>query len=147
SSGRRLTALIVCVQGAYDAHDRRRCSEVGQDSRSAYRRLGQRRDRGIAAPRSKARRSRRAVGKCDDVRSQGIRARRGGATRDEGSLAEDPASPPPVGSRDPDDDYLLALAINRRAYLVTGDQDLLVLSDDLPILTPAQVATKLRETS
>ena len=67
--------------------------------------------------------------------------------RDHGSLAEDTASPPPVGSRDPDDDYLLALAINRRAYLVTGDDDLLVLSDDLPILTPAQFAVKLRETS
>ncbi len=67
--------------------------------------------------------------------------------RAQGSFAEDPASPPPVGSRDPDDDYLLALAINRRAYLVSGDQDLLVLSDDLPILTPAQFATKLRETS
>jgi uncharacterized protein len=65
--------------------------------------------------------------------------------RDHGSLAEDPASPPPVGSRDSDDDYLLALAINRRAYLVTGDKDLLVLSDDLPILTPAQFATMLRE--
>ena len=67
--------------------------------------------------------------------------------RDHGTVAEDPASPPPVGSRDPDDDYLLALAIDRRAYLVTGDKDLLVLSDDLPILTPAQFATKLRETS
>jgi putative PIN family toxin of toxin-antitoxin system len=67
--------------------------------------------------------------------------------RDHGTVAEDPASPSPVGSRDPDDDYLLALAINRRAYLVTGDKDLLVLSDDLPILTPAQFATKLRETS
>jgi putative PIN family toxin of toxin-antitoxin system len=67
--------------------------------------------------------------------------------RDQASLAEDPASPPPVGSRDPDDDYLLALAIHRRAYLLTGDKDLLVLSDDLPILTPAQFATKLRETS
>ena len=67
--------------------------------------------------------------------------------RDHGILAEDPASPPPVGSRDPDDDYLLALAIDRRAYLVTGDKDLLVLSDDLPILTPAQFATKLRETT
>ena len=66
--------------------------------------------------------------------------------RDHGSLTEDPASPPPIGSRDPDDDYLLALAINRRAYLVTGDQDLLVLSSDLPILTPAQFVTKLRET-
>ncbi len=67
--------------------------------------------------------------------------------RDHGIFAEDPASPPPVGSRDSDDDYLLALAIDRRAYLVTGDKDLLVLSDDLPILTPAEFATKLRETS
>jgi hypothetical protein len=65
--------------------------------------------------------------------------------RDHGTVAEDPASPPPVGSRDPDDDYLLALAIDRRAYLVTGDQDLLVLSNDLPILTPTQFAAKLRE--
>lgn len=65
--------------------------------------------------------------------------------RDHGTLAEDPANPPPVSSRDPDDDYLLALAIDRRAYLVTGDQDLLVLSSDLPILTPAQFATKLGE--
>lgn len=65
--------------------------------------------------------------------------------RAHGRLAEDPASPPPVSSRDPDDDYLLALAIDRRAYLVTGDQDLLVLSNDLPILTPTQFATKLRE--
>jgi putative PIN family toxin of toxin-antitoxin system len=70
-----------------------------------------------------------------------------GWVRDHGSLAEDPASRSPVGSRDPDDDYLLALAINRRAYLITGDKDLLVLSDDLPILTPAQFAAKLRETS
>ena len=65
--------------------------------------------------------------------------------RDHGTLAEDPASPPPVGSRDPGDDYLLALAISRSAYLVTGDQDLLVLRNDLPILSPAQFATKLRE--
>jgi uncharacterized protein len=66
--------------------------------------------------------------------------------RDHGSVAEDPACPPPVGSRDPDDDYLLALAIDRRAYLITGDQDLLVLSSDLPILTPAQFAVQLRAT-
>ncbi len=65
--------------------------------------------------------------------------------RAHGRLAVAPASPPPVSSRDPDDDYLLALAIDRRAYLVTGDQDLLILSNDLPILTPAQFATKLRE--
>lgn len=65
--------------------------------------------------------------------------------RDHATVADDPDGPPPVGSRDPDDDYLLALAISRRAYLVTGDRDLLVLSDDLPILTPAQFATQLRE--
>lgn len=65
--------------------------------------------------------------------------------RDHGTLADDPEGPPPLGSRDPDDDYLLALAIDRRAYLVTGDQDLLVLGDELPILTPAQFAATLRE--
>jgi putative PIN family toxin of toxin-antitoxin system len=67
--------------------------------------------------------------------------------RDHGTLAEDPVSPPPVASRDPDDDYLLALAIDRQAYIVTGDQDLLVLSADFPILTPAQFAAKLRDPS
>jgi hypothetical protein len=61
------------------------------------------------------------------------------------TLADDPAGPPSVCSRDPDDGYLLALAISRRAYLVTGDQDLLVLSHDLPILTPVQFATKVRK--
>jgi putative PIN family toxin of toxin-antitoxin system len=66
--------------------------------------------------------------------------------RDHGALAEDPATRPSVGSRDPGDDYLLALAIDRRAYLVSGDQDLLVLSEDFPILTPAQFLAKLRET-
>lgn len=66
--------------------------------------------------------------------------------REHGTLAKDPATPPSVGSRDPDDDYLLALAIDRRAYLVSGDQDLLVLSEDFPILTPAQFLAKLGET-
>jgi putative PIN family toxin of toxin-antitoxin system len=66
--------------------------------------------------------------------------------REHGTVAEDPASPPRVGSRDPDDDYLLALAIDRRAYLITGDQDILVLSSDLPILTPAQFTVTLHTT-
>jgi putative PIN family toxin of toxin-antitoxin system len=64
---------------------------------------------------------------------------------DHATLAEDPDDPPPVGSRDPDDDYLLALAIHNRAYLVTGDQDPLVLSADFPILTSAQYVAKLGE--
>lgn len=80
---------------------------------------------------------------------KGIPAEKGIAfanwVRHHGSFAEDPPTPPPVSSRDLDDDYLLALAIDRRAYLVTGDQDLLVLSHDFPILTPAQFASKLRE--
>jgi putative PIN family toxin of toxin-antitoxin system len=65
--------------------------------------------------------------------------------RDHGALAEDPPDPAPVRSPDPADDYLLALAISRRAFLVTGDQHLLGLRDDLPILTPAEFVTKLRE--
>jgi putative PIN family toxin of toxin-antitoxin system len=65
--------------------------------------------------------------------------------RDHGRLADDPVGAPPVGSRDPDDDYLLALAIDQRAYLITGDQDLLVLNAHLPILTPARFAAQLRD--
>lgn len=65
--------------------------------------------------------------------------------RDHGRLADDPVGAPPVRSRDPDDNYLLALAIDQRAYLVTGDQDLLVLNAHLPILTPAQFAAQLRD--
>lgn len=65
--------------------------------------------------------------------------------REHGTVAEDPAEPPPVRSPDPDDDYLLGLAITGHAFLVTGDQHLLGLSGELPILTPAEFATKLRQ--
>lgn len=67
--------------------------------------------------------------------------------RDHGTVAEDPTGSPTVGSRDPDDDYLLALAIDRHAYLVTDDQDLLVLGGDLPVVTPKQFLAQLRRTS
>lgn len=50
---------------------------------------------------------------------------------------DDPDTPPPVHSRDPGDDYLLALAAAARAALVTGDQDLLSIDADLPIHSPA----------
>jgi putative PIN family toxin of toxin-antitoxin system len=63
--------------------------------------------------------------------------------RDHATLAEDPTQPPPVRSPDPDDDYLLALAVSRRAFLVSGDQHLLGLRDDLPILRPAEFLGKL----
>jgi putative PIN family toxin of toxin-antitoxin system len=46
-------------------------------------------------------------------------------------------APDPEGavhrSADPGDDYLLALAENERAVLVSGDRHLLELADDLPI--------------
>ena len=64
--------------------------------------------------------------------------------RDHGTPAEDPDDRVPVRSPDPDDGYLIALAISRRAFLVTGDQHLLGLSEDLPILTPAEFVSKLR---
>jgi hypothetical protein len=68
-----------------------------------------------------------------------------GWVRDHATPAEDPPDPAPVQSPDPDDDYLLALAISRRAFLVTGDQHLLGPRDDLPILPPAEFIAKLPE--
>jgi uncharacterized protein len=63
------------------------------------------------------------------------------------TLAADPTRPAPLTSPDPDDNYLLALAIDRRAFLITGDQHLLGVAGDLPILTPAQFLDELRETA
>lgn len=67
--------------------------------------------------------------------------------RDHATFAKDPAGPAPLTSPDPDDDYLLALAIDRRAFLVTGDQHLLSVGGDVPILTPARFLEMLRETA
>jgi len=49
---------------------------------------------------------------------------------------EDPDTSPSAGSRDPDDDYLIALAAAARATLVTGDADLLELANSIPVLSP-----------
>jgi uncharacterized protein len=49
-------------------------------------------------------------------------------------LAADPAEPE-RRSADPGDDYLVALAAQERAVLVSGDQHLLALGDELPIET------------
>lgn len=51
-------------------------------------------------------------------------------------LKDDPAEPPPLLSSDPDDDYLIALAHSCKAALVSGDSDLLVLADRVPVCTP-----------
>ena len=41
-------------------------------------------------------------------------------------------------SIDPDDDYLLILAADQRAALVSGDRHLLALAGQLPVQTPAE---------
>jgi uncharacterized protein len=51
-------------------------------------------------------------------------------------LARDAAAPPPIHAADPDDDYLLALAAEQRAELVSGDGHLLALAADYPISSP-----------
>ena len=53
------------------------------------------------------------------------------------TVAEDPAGGPPVASPDPGDDYLIALAVNERAALVSGDRHVLSIGGDLPIYAPA----------
>jgi putative PIN family toxin of toxin-antitoxin system len=53
-------------------------------------------------------------------------------------FVDDPSDPPAVRSDDPGDDYLIALAENSRAMLVSGDRDLLKLSDQIPVYSPAQ---------
>ncbi len=58
---------------------------------------------------------------------------------------EDPAEHPlKVHSRDPGGDYLLALAAEANALLVSGDDDLLELGQELPIHTPRSFMTLLR---
>lgn len=65
------------------------------------------------------------------------------ALRGAAVVAPDPADPPPR-SPDPDDDYLLALAEQERAVLVTGDQHLLGLQDQFPIVMPRAFLDELR---
>ncbi len=58
------------------------------------------------------------------------------------------ATPIPLASRDPKDNYLLAYALAGQAdYLVTGDRDLLTLGSvgKVTILTPAEFALLLQQ--
>jgi putative PIN family toxin of toxin-antitoxin system len=57
--------------------------------------------------------------------------------RSAAEVVEDPGAPPSVRSRDPDDDYLIALAEQQRALLVSGDDHLLELADRIPVFTAA----------
>jgi putative PIN family toxin of toxin-antitoxin system len=60
--------------------------------------------------------------------------------RKEALAAQDPAGPPPLRSPDPDDDYLIALAHDQNAVLVSGDKHLLDIGGGAPILAPADLA-------
>jgi putative PIN family toxin of toxin-antitoxin system len=55
-----------------------------------------------------------------------------------GVVVRDPAVPPEVRSPDPNDDYLIALASVSLTVLVSGDTDLLGLSDQIPAYSPAE---------
>jgi uncharacterized protein len=59
------------------------------------------------------------------------------------AVVEDPIEPARVRSVDPEDDYLIALAAATRSLLVTGDADLLVLADRIPVMTPAEFLARL----
>ena len=53
------------------------------------------------------------------------------------TVAPDPEGSPPIRSRDPGDDYLLALAASEQALLVSGDEHLLSPEGESPIHSPA----------
>ncbi len=52
------------------------------------------------------------------------------------TVVVDPQTDLPVRSRDPDDDYLIALASAHRAALVSGDKHLLALEAEIPVFSP-----------
>ncbi len=57
-------------------------------------------------------------------------------------LRDDPGSPT-TGVRDPNDDYLVALAEAADAVSVTGDDDLLTAEIEPSAITPAQLLARL----
>ncbi len=65
-----------------------------------------------------------------------------GLVRATATMRPDPSNPPQQ-SRDPGDDYLIALAESSASILVSGDQDILALSESGPILTPAAFEARL----
>jgi predicted nucleic acid-binding protein len=63
--------------------------------------------------------------------------------RRDGVVLPDPPGPPPVRCADPDDDYLVALAAQARAVLVSGDRDVLALSPAIPVMSAREFLTLL----
>jgi predicted nucleic acid-binding protein len=62
-------------------------------------------------------------------------------------MAEGPTLIPEVRSPDPDDDNLIALASISRSVLVSGDSDLLGLSEQIPVYSPAEFLVLIEATS
>jgi putative PIN family toxin of toxin-antitoxin system len=60
-----------------------------------------------------------------------------------GDLVADPDLPPPVRSVDPGDDYLIVLAADQDAVLVSGDRHLLDLVALIPVQDPGTFASQL----
>ena len=58
------------------------------------------------------------------------------ALRELAEEAPDPEIQPSVRSRDPADDYLIALAAGAHATLVSGDAHLLELASQIPVMSP-----------
>lgn len=58
--------------------------------------------------------------------------------RHDAQLAADPETPPPIRCKDPDDDYLIALAHSQHAALLSGDSDLLELAEEIPVFSPTE---------
>jgi len=59
------------------------------------------------------------------------------------TLVLDAASSPPVRCSDPNDDYLIAMAAEQNAVLVTGDRHLLAVSGSFPIHEPSDFLAML----
>ena len=68
-----------------------------------------------------------------------IRFLQAGAT-----VVDDPTGAPPTHSEDPGDDYLITLAADQRAALVSGDQHLLALAQRIPVYSPREFLELLR---
>lgn len=56
---------------------------------------------------------------------------------------DDPGEPPRIRSRDPGDDYLIALAEDAQAVIVSGDRHLLELTGRIPVVSPADFLAEL----
>ena len=60
-------------------------------------------------------------------------------------MVRDPAELPEIRSADSNDDYLIALASLSRSVLVSGDKDLLELTGQIPVYSPAELPALISE--